>query len=274
MSRVTLLLAAFAVLALALPAAAEPDRVRFPGPGVTLAGFLYRPAGHGPFPALVALHGCGGLVGRDGKPGRREDDWAHRLSAEGFIVLLPDSFSPRGLGSQCRNEDRKVRASRERVDDAHAARRWLQQHDFVKADAVSLMGWSNGGGATLYAVRANGRPIGAGPDFSRAVAFYPGCRMLAEQKTWRPRMPVLILVGEADDWTPPAACRALSEMAGPDVTFHAYPGAYHDFDDPDRPVRRLRGLAFTAGGAGEAFAGTDPSARADALRRVPAFLAR
>ena len=53
-------------------------------------------------------------------------EWAKLLVADGFVVLFPDSFGSRGLGSQCRVRETKVRASRERVADANAARRWLQ----------------------------------------------------------------------------------------------------------------------------------------------------
>jgi len=53
-----------------------------------------------------------------------------------------------------------------------------------------------------------------------------------------------------------------------------YPGAYHDFDYPDLPVRTRTGLVYSADGSGVAHAGTDPAAREDALRRIPAFLAQ
>jgi dienelactone hydrolase len=86
------------------------------------------------------------------------------------------------------------------------------------------------------------------------------------------------MMGQADDWTPAKPCEALVARAktlGGDTTFVGYPGAYHDFDAPDRPVTVLKGLAFTGAGAGgDAHTGTDPAARADALRRVPQFLAR
>jgi dienelactone hydrolase len=51
-----------------------------------------------------------------------------------------------------------------------------------------------------------------------------------------------------------------------------YPGAYHDFDYPDLPLRQRTNVASTR--SGRATLGTDPAARADALLRVPAFLAR
>ena len=57
-------------------------------------------------------------------------------------MLFPDSFGSRGLGPQCREANRKVHARRERVADANAARRWLQTQSYVKADHISLLGWS------------------------------------------------------------------------------------------------------------------------------------
>ena len=116
---------------------------------------------------------------------------------------------------------------------------------------------------------------GRAPDFARSVAFYPGCRLPAE-RGWRARLPTLILVGGSDDWTGAEPCRemvAAARAQGAPVELVVYPGAFHDFDHPDLPVRERTGLAFTVDRTGTAHAGTDPAARADALRRVPAFLA-
>ena len=128
----------------------------------------------------------------------------------------------------------------------------------------------------LYAV-ARGRDTGNGkPELARAVAFYPGCRVPAKGY-WHSRLPLLILIGEADDWTPAEPCRALAERAqasGKPVSIVTYPGAYHDFDHPNLPIHVVGGLAYTADGRGSAHTGTDPSARADAIGRVLAFLAR
>ena len=77
-------------------------------------------------------------------------------------------------------------------------------------------------------------------------------------------------MGEADDWTAAAPCRTLAERS-PEITLVTYPGAYHDFDVADRPVKLRAGTANTA--SGEAHTGSDPAAREDVLRRVPAFIA-
>ena len=257
-------------------AASAAETVSFPGDDVTLSGILYRPAGNGPFPAVVALHGCSGLFGKDGSLSPRHADWAERLMAKGFIVLFPDSFGPRGAKSQCKTKDRVTRPSRERVDDANAAKAYLQTRRDVKADAISLLGWSNGGSVVLYAVEPRKKPDDGKPDFAKAVAFYPGCRIPSESGKWHARLPLLILIGAADDWTPAQPCRDLvadAKAEGEPVSIKIYPDAYHDFDHPNLPIRLHRGLAYTADGGSHAHTGTNPAARADALTRVPAFLA-
>ncbi len=61
--------------------------------GAKLAGFVYRPEGKGPFPAIVAMHSCDGLGGADSPVAARYADWGERLAAAGFVVLFPDSFA-------------------------------------------------------------------------------------------------------------------------------------------------------------------------------------
>jgi len=256
---------------------AHAETVTFAGDGAMLSADVFVPSGTGPFPAVVALHGCGGAHLKSGELAVREADWGARLAAAGFLVVVPDSFASRGLGNQCRNADRTVRASRERIGDALAAKAYLASRADVKRNAISLLGWSNGATTVLYAIAAARAQSGDSPDFARAIAFYPGCRRFTETSAWRTRIPLLILMGEADDWTPFAPCKMLADRAksaGSSVELIGYPGAYHDFDDPAKPVRVLRGLATTASGTGAAHQGTNPAGRADALVRVPAFLAR
>jgi dienelactone hydrolase len=266
-----------ALLALTQAAAAAPELVEIPEGSIRLKSYLYRPAGDGPFPAVVALHGCAGLAGRSGPVAGRYRDWGERLAAAGFVVLFPDSFGSRGLPSQCSVRERSVRTARERVADAVAARRWLQNQKWVVASRVSLLGWQNGAGAALWTVRRRARAAAeAGPDFRSAVALYPGCRTL-RQSEWSARVPTLVLVGAADDWGPASACEQMVASArgrSAQAQIVVYPGAYAEFDHPNKPVRQVTGLAFSADGSGRAHLGTNPAARADALRRVPEWLAR
>ena len=264
-----------AVILLATAPTLQAETVNFPGKDASLQGELLKPDGAGPFPAVVALHGCGGLYGKSGWLSRRHQDWAERLTENGFIVLLPDSFGSRGLGPQCRTGERAARASRERIGDAIAAGEYLKTRPDVKPDAISLLGWSNGGTTVLYTLRENARR--EDQLFAKAVAFYPGCRVPFERGNWHTRTPLLLLIGEADDWTPAEPCRRLvgaAQSTGEPVSIVTYPGAYHEFDAPDMAIHVLRRLAYTANRTGVAHAGTDVAARNDAVERVMGFLAR
>jgi dienelactone hydrolase len=273
------LLASAGLLALLLAGrialAAGPEPVEFRDGDLTLKGFLYRPDGPGPFPAVVAMHNCGGLVNASGTIATRYRDWGLQLVKAGFVVLFPDSYGSRGLANQCAVRNQPVRADRERVADATAARRWLQTQPEVKADRISLLGWSNGATGVLWTVRP--RPgHEERSDFRSAVVFYPGCRRL-ENTAWSARVPTLILVGALDDWTSVQECERMVAGArgrSARASIVVYPGAFHDFDHPSRPAQIRAGSAFSADGSGRFHSGTNATARADALKRVPQWLAR
>ncbi len=273
--RLQVVLASLALLFATATSAGGYERVRIPSEEGQLDGVLYRPVGPGPFPAVVALHGCGGLWRENGRLSVRHSDWGERLAEAGFIVLMPDSYGSRRLGSQCGVKELTVRASRERVADALASKRWLQARSDVRRDAIALAGWSGGGSTILTAIRTDRRPADALPDFVRAVAFYPACRTHSESESYRTRLPLLILMGDADDWTPPAPCDYLARTArsrGENVELVLYPGALHDFDHPRLDVKERSDVAYSATGTGRAMVGTNPAAREDAIKRVKAFL--
>jgi dienelactone hydrolase len=275
MMRLASVLISLAIV-IASETAGANESVEFTDAGTTLHGVLFKPQGPGPFPSVVALHGCGGLVNRSGKIVQRFQDWGDRLSSAGLAVLFPDSFTTRGLSPQCRISERSVRSARERVADAQAARRWLLGQDWIAKNRVSLMGWANGGSASLWAARPQAVPRDGASDFRSVIAFYPGCIRLS-QAAWSARIPTMILIGRADDWTPAAACEQMVAGArgrSARASIVVYPGAYHEFDRPDYPVRVLTGLARSADGSGRAHVGTNPAARDDAIRKVSQFLVR
>ena len=73
----------------------------------TINGYMLRPDGKGPFPAVVALHGCGGLWKRKKRElTSRHADWGNRLQRAGYVVLFPDSFGSRGQKSLCKIKKR------------------------------------------------------------------------------------------------------------------------------------------------------------------------
>jgi dienelactone hydrolase len=267
----TLFAVAPAALAASLP---SPHQVDIPlGSGV-LHSQLYKPDGNGPFPVVIALHGCGGLAGHSGPVQPRYGEWADQLLKGGNAVLLPDSYGSRELGPQCRAGERRLRARRERVVDIMAARQWLLQQPWAAPERISLMGWAHGASAVLWAVRPQlSHPVE--PDFRSAVAFYPDCR-ISSKLGWSARVPTLLLIGAKDDVSSPPACRQMVDGAqgrSALARIVVYPGAYHDFDRENFP---LHAIAETSDAAlpDRGHLGTDPEARADSQRRVAEWLAR
>lgn len=249
-----------------------PALKAFEGKPVTLQALLFKPPGAGPFPAVVLLHGCGGMLTSQGYETRSYRFWLDLLASNGYAALLVDSFNPRGYRTICDQQKRAILISRERVDDAYAALHWLAAQPGVRSDRIGLLGWSNGGSGTLYTLRANR----ASPGFRSGVAFYPGCRALSQSKTpYHPYAPLLVLAGEADDWTPAAACVELTKIAraqGATMDIVTYPGAHHGFDRINSPVRYRPNVrnANKPGGRG-ATVGEHPQAREDAVRRTLEF---
>jgi dienelactone hydrolase len=267
------LVLALAVLLLATAASADGyERVTFPSrsaDGAELTGFLLRPADPKPAPAIVALHGCNGLFNTRGELARRHADWGERFVAAGYVVLFPDSFRSRGLESVCDTRQRRV-VPRDRGGDATAAADWLADQAFVDRDRIALVGWSNGGSSVLWAVGGAYKPTHG--DWRTAIAFYPGCRVPSESQTWTPRFKPYVLIGSADDWTPPEPCRRLAERN--QVLLIEYPGAVHGFDTPNLARRTRTGVAYSARGDGNVEIGTDPKARAAAIKEVMTILDR
>jgi dienelactone hydrolase len=221
---------------------------------------LGKPRGAGPFPAIIALHGCGGLFNRKGELSARHQDWLDRLVDAGFVVLFPDSLGSRGLTSQCETRKREVTAAL-RAQDAVGAADWLARQAFVDRNRIGLLGWSHGGSTALRAVwRVRPQTV----DFKQAAIFYPGCTSLVGSG-WTPRMPVTLFHGMADDWTPIGPCEDLARAGG--AALIAYPNAYHGFDAPNARIRE-RHAAYTTRSDGLVTTGTNGPARADSIQRA------
>jgi dienelactone hydrolase len=289
MIQTTRIIAVGALLLSSMTVAAQ-ELVHFPsfednGPdrsSTVLNGYLSRPAGEGQHPAVIFLHGCGGLfigsmIGRLFsviEPG--ESDWAGELTRRGYAVLMVDSFAPRGRREMCSPRTSDPKLYRNRARDAYGALLFLQVQPFVEPDRIGIMGWSQGGGALLFAIgtQSFSRPaqLPRG-DFRTAVAFYPSsCDEQRQQPSWSTTIPLMVLIGSEDGGHPVVPCKALLDGAvtrGAKVEMQIYPGAYHHFDWPNLPRRELP----TAGGV-VMIEGTDTAARQDAFSRVPSFLAR
>ena len=194
--------------------------------GARIQGYLAKPDGAGPFPAVVGLHGCGGM--HDTTKQKLADD----LVSWGYVVLLVDSYATRGIVHAC-TSDAFVTFLVRRLD-AYGALVFLGGQTFVDPQRVAMVGFSSGGWLTLAVAEPNSFERFLPESklrFRAAVAFNPPCiRAMA-----RPEMPALILIGALDDWTPAADCSgrvARWGKEGPPVDLIVYPGAHHGFYYP------------------------------------------
>jgi dienelactone hydrolase len=268
-------LVAALVLGLAGSAWAGGESVGFPGPGLELAGRLYRPTGPGPFPAIVMLHGCSGLWAKSGEPTAIYAFWAEHFRERGYLALLVDSFGPRGETEICTQAKRKVSPASDRPRDAHAALHWLAARKDVDPARIHVMGWSNGAMTVLHALRPDAPGSAAGAKFRSGVAFYPGCLALAKTE-YRPTAPLLIQAGGADDWTPAKPCEDLAAKAPAGlVEIDVYPDAFHSFDGVGRPVRERPDVRNPNRPSGRgATVGPNPEAREKAIARATGWIAK
>jgi dienelactone hydrolase len=233
--------------------------------GTQLRAEEWKPEGTVVAPAIVALHGCGGPYPK------RDRQWREILVGAGHIMLFPNSFSSRGLGSQCHVADRKVNSDDIRRSDAIASAQWLQAQPGTPAGGIVLMGWSDGG-STLMATATAAADIPPAL-FRGFVAFYPGCYVAVKNKAWQPLAPILLMIGLADDWTRAKPCKDVADRFQPQqLQFVGYPGAYHDFDVLGG-IHVIGDIPHSQNPGHTVHAGTDPAAREDALKRVPEFLA-
>jgi dienelactone hydrolase len=246
----------------------NPDRIE---------GRVSKPDGAGPFPAVVLLHGCHGVS-------PQVKAWARWLADRGYVAFVVDSFGPRKEPADCKADDKGGGTpATARFDDAIGALRYVQSQPFVIPERVASFGWSQGGvfamavinGPTLERARARGVDLPK-VGYAAAVAMYPGgCRDYAKELVVRP---LLLLIGGADDWTPPQYCREMAanvKARGADVTLVEYPGAYHYFDVVGQQKQVLKDIEqpFNLGTYGVTVA-YDPNAAADAQRQIEAFLAK
>lgn len=240
-----------AIVPIAAGSAQSLETVRFPShDGKTgLVGYLWKPQGKGPFPAVVMLHGRAGSYSTAAKGvysadtlTQRHKQWAEFWAKRGYLALHVDSFGSRGYAQgfplhSYKNRPAAVSEQTVRPLDAYGALAYLRGRGDVIADRVGVQGWSNGG-MTVLAALADNAPGIARPTpqtgFRAALAFYPGCRE-QEKQNYRPYAPLLMLLAAEDEEVSPVVCRRVAEQAiarGADLAFAVYPGAQHAFDDP------------------------------------------
>jgi dienelactone hydrolase len=226
-----------------------PDLVKpgVSGEAVDIVGHLFLPQGSAKVPAVLLMHGSGGIYSA------MLDYWPKLLNAQNIAVFSLDRFGPRGVKSTA--EDQSQVPFTADVADAFAALRLLGSHPRIDAKRVVIMGFSRGGLASWRTaveriIAAQQLPDGL--RFAAHIQVYSGgCngtfRLIVKPGVFS-RVPQLWIHGDADDYAPIGPCRDYSQRigdAGTPVEFVTLSGAYHKFDDNDQRRITLRGATRT-----------------------------
>jgi carboxymethylenebutenolidase len=189
-----------------------------------MRGYLVRPAGQGPFPAVLVIHENRGL-------NPYVEDVARRAAVDGFLALAPDGLFPAG-GYPGNDDD--GRALQSGLDQAKLRTDMLNGARFLKAHALSTgklgaTGFCWGGGTTNYLATAMGADLNAGVPYYGAAAETASVAKI--------KAPLMIQYAGNDDrinsmWP---AFEAALKAANVPHEMHSYPDTQHGFHNNSTP---------------------------------------
>ena len=206
--------------------------VDYQSDGVPIAAFLARPAGTGPYPAILVLQEWWGL-------NDHIKDVARRLAREGYVALAPDLYSRQGnkvtsdpdeAGGLMGNLDDDVA-----LKDLRAAVAFVKNHPQVNGAKIGVIGFCMGGTYALLSAENL-------PDIKASVPFYgqivydrPGGPI---DQISQVGCPLMYIYGDADGWiTNDHVDRLEAALTrhGKSGQVIRYKGAPHAFFNDTRP---------------------------------------
>jgi dienelactone hydrolase len=208
------------------------------------ASKVFKPAGPGPFPVALILHGCGGKT-------PFLEDYAKVAVQAGYAAVVVDSFRPRGMSTL----DAKlfvctgtVLQGLKRSGDIFAVLTWLESQPWADHQRIFLAGWSHGAWSIMdgYAIGMNAAratgiadadPLKLRQRVKGALLVYPysSYPSLTSSRGWGTYGPkVFSVVGGKDQvvgWKYPRKALERLKHDGLSVDTVFYPDATHAFDD-------------------------------------------
>lgn len=235
--------------------AVEITEIAYKGMGEDVAALVLRPKGGGAFPPVLYVHGRRGLD--DVTRGH-----AHRLAAQGFVVLAPDLYKFRYIPAMPIEHDYVLE------DDTAAGLDHLLTLPNLSSKRACFYAISRGG---YYALKAAVTKKKQDKEAACLVAYYPHMqdpnapepmqvyRYAPEVENLT--LPALFILGDAEQYQRRRGIEMAAEaMAakGRDVTVALYPGVGRGFDFRERHVRTF----------------ADDIASRDAIQRASEFMRR
>lgn len=208
--------------------AATPEEVIFISDGFELHGFIHRPDGQGPFPAILYNHGS------ERRPGSKPEV-AAVFNAKGYVVFVPHrrghgrSAGPYimdQLGTGPSRGSRMVDLLEEQVGDVVAALAYLRQLAYVDSARIAVAGCSFGGIQTMLAAeRASG--LRAAVAFAAGAMTWDGTPEIRQRlitAAQKSRVPIFLLQAENDyNLAPSRTLAAELERAGKPYQMQIFP---------------------------------------------------
>jgi dienelactone hydrolase len=199
----------------------------FRGKNLDLRPVLHLPKSPGPHSAVVIINSSGGT--RD----MFFEATPKPFAEQGIATVLLDTFTPRGIVTTV--YDQTQITNTEMNMDALAVLARLRSDPRFKPDKIAVMGHSRGAMSVYYMASAawyGWAGLSDMRNFNAAIAISPDCALQFLGFMDVPALEFLAVMGEKDDWTPPAPCLRVFEHAkaeGKKVDIKMIANAYHTF---------------------------------------------